>query len=110
MSDKVVLWKADSSLTSPLQVTADSPGTWPGHDDNGDQIYVNTHFKLEADAWESLIRNVKAYVSLAGSALADAKERVAKCEQECGKAAIQFGEVNKNYEKSGHHRAALERP
>lgn len=51
---------------------------------------ANTHFRTEAEAWDSILRSVAAGVKLAGGEVQRAKEQLAKAERQAGEAAVEF--------------------
>lgn len=88
------LWKRDTTAWTVRQVEAEP---YPGKDEDGDTCYTNTHFAREADAWESLYAEAAAFVSLSGRDVEDAKQALAKAQQEAGEAAQAFMTVRNNW-------------
>ena len=76
---------------------------WPGKDREGDTCYVNTHFDNEPAAWASLEAEAKAWLSLAASGLKQAREDVARREQECAEAALALAGVMKDMPSNAPH-------
>lgn len=69
------LYRADTTLLNVLLVECpDDP--WGELDADGCTIYVNTHFKTEAEAWRRLMDEVEAGVSLAGSSVLQSRSIV----------------------------------
>ncbi len=96
------LWKRDTKNWTVRQVEGDP---WPGSDSEGDKCYVNTHFDNEAEAWEQLHAEAKAWLSLSVRSLNDARATVTKYEKESADAAVALAGVMKsmpsNVEVSG---------
>lgn len=88
------LWKRDTTAWTVRQVEAEP---YPGKDEDGDTCYTNTHFAREADAWESLYAEAAAFVSLSGRDVENAKQALAKAQQEAGEAAQAFMTVRNNW-------------
>lgn len=86
------LWKRDTENWTVREVEGEP---WPGYDSEGHKCYENTHFANEADAWESLEGEARAWLSLATSGLIQARADVAKREKECADAAIAVATVIK---------------
>lgn len=59
-----VMWRVDSGLTRPTKTTAAIPDH-PHRDDDGKEIFENTHFLEEGEAWSYLLRDAEAGESLA---------------------------------------------
>ena len=66
-------WTYDYRNASVVQVECAERG-WPHPDEHGNVQYENTHFDDEDAAWEKLLREAKAGVSLGASARARARE------------------------------------
>jgi len=60
------MWKAVYGMPAPVEVMAKNP-MWPHRDEDGDQIFVNTHFTDEDAAWEKHLAEHVAGVRLAAS-------------------------------------------
>jgi len=83
----------------PFEYDPEPSGDIPAFTKGGMKCYVNTHFKTEEEAWESIIRSVDAGIKLAGSAveLAEAQQRTAY--EYAGKAAIEYKSAHENYRR-----------
>ena len=73
------LWKRDTKNWTVRQVEGEP---YPGEDSEGDTCYENTHFADEQDAWDSLLSEAKAWVSLAAGRVIRTRGelRCAECE------------------------------
>jgi hypothetical protein len=92
------LWKRDTTNWTVREVEGEP---YPGRDSEGDVCYVNSHFPTENEAWESLKKEVEAWVSLAGRDLTQAEAAVRAAQAECGKAAVAFEKVAARISQSG---------
>lgn len=79
---------------------------WPGKDEEGDECFKNTHFTQEENAWDSLVEEVEAWVSLASRGVEQARVGLLKANEEAANAAIAFTAAIKNRDEA--IRAALE--
>ncbi len=73
-------------------------GDLPAYTAAGEKIYTNTHFKTEAEAWDSILRSVAAYVTLAGRTVARARVDLAAANENAGRASEEFKTAHDNYE------------
>ena len=79
------LWRADEG--QGLAVYVECPdGGYPATDADGVQIYMNSHFGLEEEAWSNLFSNAAARIEAAGSQLTEAERVVALSQEKCGRA------------------------
>ena len=74
---------------------------YPGTDSDGEICYINSHFRTEAEAWESLKAEVEARVSLAGCNVAQKKLELQKAQEKAGEAAIAFEKMRENMRQAG---------
>lgn len=80
------LWKRDCKEWTVRQVEGEP---WPGHDEEGDDCYTNTHFENEEAAWDSLEKEAAAFLALSVRGLKQAREEVAHRE----KTVVESGEA-----------------
>ncbi|HSX49899.1 MAG TPA: hypothetical protein VLF09_03015 [Cellvibrio sp.] len=93
--DAVVMFRADEDQQRPVKVSCPN-GLWPAQDADGINIYENTHFELESDAWKRIYDNAKAWVSLAGRSVTQAENSLAEARADAGEAAKRFLQVTEN--------------
>lgn len=74
---------------------------YPGTDRDGEICYINSHFRTEAEAWESLKAKVEARVSMSARDLTQKKWELQKAQEKCGEAAIAFEKMTENMRQSG---------
>jgi hypothetical protein len=72
---------------------------YPGKDANGDICYENTHFKTEAEAWQAMIAEVAAWVSLSGNKVALARSRLRDFEEKAATCCVQYFKAQENYRR-----------
>lgn len=76
------LWRA-RDLKEEKPVLVDCPnGAWPNKDLDGIDIFVNTHFETQDEAWESLLSNARAGVKLAKNRVVTAEKRLEKARKD----------------------------
>ena len=75
------LYRADTTLLTVVRVECPDGPKNAVEDADGCTIYVNTHFPTEAEAWERLMREVEAGVSLAGSRVLEVRSRLRDANQ-----------------------------
>lgn len=95
----LVMFRADDEKQIPIKVECHN-GLWPAYDADGIQIYSNTHFELESDAWKRIYDNAKAWVSLAGRSVTQAENSLAEARVEAGEAAKRFLQVTENMRRA----------
>jgi hypothetical protein len=90
------LYRADTTLLTVVKAECpDDP--WGELDADGCTIYVNTHFKTEAEAWEKLMREVEAGVSLAGSRVLEVRSRLQDANRYAADQAAEYTTVRDRY-------------
>jgi hypothetical protein len=94
----VKVWKADRSKTAPIQVECEV-FSWPNQDADGETIYDNSHFTNEDDAWETIIANHKAGVSLACMEVNQLRSELTKAEAKVVKWSMLLNETEENHSK-----------
>lgn len=67
-------------------------------DDLGRKQYDNTHFDTIAEAWERLLAETKAGLSLSAGRLRDLRKTIAGATQECADAGLVLDAVLKAHE------------
>ena len=93
--DTLVMFRADDESQTPVRVECPN-GLWPAYDADGIQIFSNTHFELESDAWKRIYDNAKAWVSLAGRSVVQAENSLLQARANAGEAAKRFSQVTEN--------------
>ncbi len=92
------LYKRDTQNVTVREVEGEP---YPGTDSDGEICYINSHFRTEAEAWESLKAEVEARVSLAGCNVAQKKLELQKAQEKAGEAAIAFEKMRENMRQAG---------
>lgn len=82
----MIVWRGGDGQTEPVAVECEKPG-YPNRDVHGDVMYDNTHFLTREQAWDSVRRNVEAWVSIAAGNLTQAQEALRIAEQRAAEAA-----------------------
>jgi hypothetical protein len=85
-------YKRKGDTPHPIEVDVEHL-RYPEKDSEGDTIYENTHFATKVECWESIRQNTVAWVSLAGSRVAQAKAGLRAAEVEAANAAECFAAV-----------------
>lgn len=89
---KLFIYDSDLGTVSEIEGTP-----WPGKDANGETCYENSHFKTEAEAWEAMIKDVSAGVSLSGLDVDSVRKRLRAHEERAATCCVQFARANDNY-------------
>lgn len=92
------LWKYDEAKGTVKEVECPDGG-YPASDIDGVQIYDNTHFETEKEAWESLRENAEAWVSLSGGGVKNAELGLLEAQAEAGKACKAFANYKRNFRR-----------
>lgn len=74
---------------------------WPGTDADGDTCFVNSHFATEGEAWDAMVRDVSAGVSIAARIVEQVREELRQAETKAATAAIEFARVMANKKAKG---------
>lgn len=96
MSTGPWLYRADTDLLKPVRVLCPD-GRYPAHDAEGHQVFDNSHFETEQEAWKHLLDNAEAGVSLAGGRVKEARQRVLEANQYAADMALEFETVQDGY-------------
>ena len=91
------LWRADYEQGRAVCVEAPDGG-YPASDADGIQIYDNSHFGAEEDAWADLFGHVAARIESAGDRLNEAEALVLAKREDCGVACQKFAQLRANKE------------
>ena len=91
------VYRGSDGDDSPLVLDCEEFGH-PNTCSNGDMMYGNTHFKTEAEAWQSIHDSINAQLSLCGSAMRSVKCDLRRAQARAGEAAMRFDAVNCNYD------------
>lgn len=92
------VWKGSDGMTAPEERECEVFG-YPNRDSRGDTMYKNTHFRTEAEAWESIRESVQAGVSLTGHSVTYAKEQLRQVETQAAKAVEEFAVAMDGYRR-----------
>lgn len=99
-SDKIICWRGGDGDTAPVKCICDDKFGWPNFctDEHGnhEKMYENRHYLLKEDAWKSIIRSVKAGISLAAGSVKNAKEELAKAQERASEMVVEYGQVRDN--------------
>lgn len=91
------LYRADTTLLTVVRVECPRDTRNAFQDADGNTICVNTHFTTEAEAWCKLMREVSAGVSLAGSRIQEARNRLLDANQYAAEQAVEYRIVRDRY-------------
>ncbi len=69
----------------------------PHRDELGNTQYDNTHFDTPDEAWEKLIREAKAGLSINTSSVSNLRENLAKAEKRLADSAIKLQTAEENF-------------
>ena len=96
MAADLYLYRADDKQLKPVRVLCPR-GRYPERDAEGHQVFVNSHFDTEQEAWQRLLDNAEAGVSLAGGRVQQARQRVLEANQYAAEMAVEFATVRDHY-------------
>ena len=88
------LYRYDTASATVIETEGDG---WPGHDADGVQIFDNTHFKTKREAWDKMLRDAEAGVSLTARSVRDMRDKLTKAEADAATAAIDWAAVRDAY-------------
>jgi hypothetical protein len=96
MAAELWLYRADDKQLKPVRVLCPD-GRYQHRDAEGHQVFVNSHFDTEQEAWQHLLDNAEAGVSLAGGRVKEARQRVLDSNQYAAEMAVEFQTVRDHY-------------
>jgi len=96
MSAELWLYRADDKQLRPVRVLCPD-GRYPVYDADGHQVFDNSHFDTEQEAWQHLLYNAEAGVSLAGGRVKEARQRVLEANEYAAEMAVEFQTVRDHY-------------
>lgn len=100
----MIVYKWNTEAPHPIAVECDKPG-FPHFDADGEMMFDNTHFATEEEAWEALVQDREAGLSLSARELRRLQAKVREITDETAEAGAQLVEVRKNYERWKRDRA-----
>lgn len=97
--EPVVMWRADTEQWRAMPVSCPNGG-YPNDDVDGCQIFTNTHFATESDAWSKLDKEIRAYVAHCGSCVERAEQDLLVRKSEAAAAAKAFAKYSEHRRKA----------
>lgn len=91
------VWYVGGDMTEPEETTCEALG-WPNLDAQGRTMYDNSHYSDLAAAWDSLLRERKAHVSLQTMSLRDLQAKVRRVTEATAQAACLWSEAQEKFE------------
>ena len=88
------LYRADR-----YRVVKTTGNRYPEKDADGETIFVNKHFTTEEEAWERVMAEASAGVSLSGRSVIDAEERLLGAQKAAASSAAEYVKAKDNYEE-----------
>ena len=92
----MTVWRGTDGDTAPVAVECQAFGH-PNLDSDGRMMFENTHFRTEAEAWQSILSNVDDAVSLTGRRVAELRSALAKYESIAAKAAADYATAHDGF-------------
>lgn len=92
------IYRGTDGDTEPVEMECDAHG-YPNATSTGEIMYENTHFKTEAEAWDSIAVSVKAMVELTGIDVRDCQARLGRAHESAGEAARDFALANRKFDE-----------
>jgi len=91
------IYRGNDGDTEPVEMECEEFG-YPHNTTCGEEMYDNTHFKTEQEAWDSILKSVKAGVELVGRDIVLAENYLRGTEKMAAEIAKSFAEANGKYE------------
>ncbi len=86
------MWKVVYGQAAPVEVLAEKP-EWPNKDADGDQIFENTHFTDEAEAWKKHELEHLSWVQLTARDFRETQQTLQQRQAKCAEAALLYADV-----------------
>ena len=100
--EKIICWRGTDGDVQPVKCVCNDKFGYPNYctPENGkeEKMYENTHFLNKEDAWMSIVRSVKAGVSLSGSLVKRVMDELEKAQSESAKSVLEYHKVKSNME------------
>ena len=87
---------ADQKQGRPVEVTGEG---YPGRDSLNNEMFINSHFKTEDEAWAKLFSESKAGFSIAVMAVEEAERKLAERKEVLVKKAKERYQIETTYEE-----------
>jgi len=92
------IYRGTDDDMSPVEMECDEFGH-PNKTTCGETMFINTHFRTEAEAWDSILTSAQAGIELAGCAVSLCQKQMMKAKDEASDAVFRYYEVRKKYEE-----------
>lgn len=97
--EKIICWRGTDGDIYPIKCTCEKLG-YPNlcTDETGDvqKMYDNTHFRTKEEAWKSIVKSVKAGLSLSARSVIEKKKALYEAEKNASDSLIEFYQVKDN--------------
>jgi hypothetical protein len=94
----ITVWRGSDGDDAPVEMQCKVFG-FPNRTSSGEQMYQNTHFRTEAEAWQSILRSAKAGLSLSNSRLESCRVVLAEAERDMVERGARLARVLENIPK-----------
>jgi hypothetical protein len=91
------VFKATDFMTEPLEMECEKFG-FPNLDAAGERQYENSHFASIEEAWDQIVKSVKAGISLAGRAVARQREALQVAEKLAADMCVEYEQAMSKYQ------------
>lgn len=101
----ITVWRGTDGDLEPVKMECEAFG-YPNYTGTGERMWDNSHFRTEAEAWNSILKSVMAYIALAARNVEHARGKLSAAEKESADACIAFVAAHDNYERWSKERKA----
>ena len=92
----IKVYRGTDGDTEPVNFECEKFG-WPNKTTTGEMMFINTHFRTEKEAWESILTSWDAGVSLTKTALDYKKKELKRLKDELLNEVISRNLAKRNY-------------
>lgn len=92
----ITVWRGSDGDLEPVKMECEEHAECTTR---GERMWTNTHFRTEAEAWNSVLKSVVAYIALASRSVEQARARLSAAEKQSADAVVAFVAAHDNYER-----------
>lgn len=92
----MIVYKVGEEMVEPVE--CETPG-YPNRDVNGEVMYHNTHFEIEAEAWQQTLAEAEARLVMAARRVEELRKKLAEAGDELVEASLIHVRTRNNYQE-----------
>lgn len=101
----ITVWRGTDGDLQPVKMECEGLA-YPNLTSTGEQMWSNTHFKTEAEAWNSILKSVVSGIARAAGYVKGAQSALTAAQEQAGDAAVALVAAHDNYDRWSKERKA----